>query len=248
MMLPTKSGHSNSPVCGAHPGESLCLRALTACISTSSTARQEAGSISQRQTLPLVPAIPGIFACRWQHSHSSVMPPIVVRPHTGATYDTMWRLLPRIPALAHRRLIRQSNPVLAQVLVRLSIHLFSASFEWFYLFIGNKRCTGRIGLCETSDLGRWCTVNATTNTTCDKDTLPTISSQCRQVWPPNNAGTGPGDPPCLDFYNTAAILYEGVTLLFPTTLYHRQLLELRNWLPESNHRLGDGLQSGRYRR
>ena len=69
--------------------------------------------------------------------------------------------------------------------------------------------------------------------------------------------------------NSAAVEYEGVTLLFPTLLRHRsatppanpldpshrrhlicalallsrQLLQLRNWHPDSLHRLGDAMQS-----
>lgn len=94
----------------------------------------------------------------------------------------------------------------------------------------------RIGLCETSDLGRWCTPNATTNTTCDKATLPSSSSQCRQVWPPNNAGTGPGDPPCLDFYNSAALQYE-VRGLLATRFYDTRTAHVRrNYCHVSHHR------------
>jgi len=47
----------------------------------------------------------------------------------------------------------------------------------------------------------------------------------------------------MDWYNSAAIDYEGVRFLFPTVLRHRQLLQLRNWKPASLHRLGDGMQA-----
>jgi hypothetical protein len=83
----------------------------------------------------------------------------------------------------------------------------------------------RIGRCETAEIGRWCTERPG-NVTCT-DKTPTANNSCEQVWPrpANDTAVDPGfDPssaPCMDFYNASPLIYEGVTFLFPSVLYHR---------------------------